>query len=193
LDRAGYSEVELVENRAAVLLSGATAADRQAWAEEAASRIGGSVALVLGAEALPGALARKEGVAFIVDAVALGDAGQQALVRCLLTQEERPKLVVGVQRGAEAALGAGGLRPDLRYRLRLAQVNLDEPGLRETIARRRSRGIVPRGSARAAPPARPSQARAKPPKRRTPAAKRRAPPKKTVKRGGRPVSRRSRR
>jgi hypothetical protein len=202
LDRTGYAEAELVENRVAVLLFGATLADRLAWAEEAAVRIGGPATVVATVDALPAALAQKEGVVFIVDAVALGDAAQQTLVRCLLTQEERPKLVVGVQRIAEAALGAGGLRPDLHYRLRLAQVNLDQPGLREAIARRRARGIAPRFPVRpstpppASPPAaaRPAPARAKPAKRRAPpAAKRRTPAKKPAKKLRSASSRRSRR
>jgi hypothetical protein len=90
-------------------------------------------------EALPAALAQKNGVVLISDAVRLGDAAQHLLVRCLQTQEERPKLVIGVQHGAEIALGTGGLRPDLHYRLRLAQVDLDALGLRESIARRRAR------------------------------------------------------
>jgi hypothetical protein len=139
LDRAGYAEAELVDNRAAVLLSGGSAADRQAWAEEAATRLGSAVTLVDAPEALPAALAQKNGVVLVVDAVSLGEAAQQALVRCLQTQEERPKLIIAVQDGAAVALGTGSLRPDLHYRLRLAQVDLDELGLRESIARRRAR------------------------------------------------------
>jgi hypothetical protein len=173
LDRARYTEAELVENRAAVLLFGGTAIERQAWAEETAERLGSSLTVVTLAATLPTALAQKDGVVFVADALALGDLAQQQLVRCLQTQEERPKLVVAVQQGVEAALGGGGLRPDLHYRLRLAQLNLDEPGLRDTIVKRRSRRVVPRASVpRAAekrPAVRAGASRSKPPRRRAPA------------------------
>jgi hypothetical protein len=186
LDRAGYAEAELVENRVAVLIFGGTAAERQAWAEEAAIRLGTAAMLVADGDgaALSLALAHKNGVVFVNDALALGDPAQQQLVRCLQTQEERPKLVIGLGRGAEAALGTGGLRADLHYRLRLAQVNLDLPGLREIIARRRARGIAPRlpPARRAAnPPAARPAARSKPAKRRAVPAKRRAAAKKVRK------------
>jgi hypothetical protein len=167
LEPAKYSEAQLVENRAAVLLFGGTAAERQAWAEESAERLGSAATLVAAAGALPAALAQREGVVYVADALALGDSGQHQLVVCLQTQEERPKLVVGMQQGSESALSAG-LRPDLHYRLRLAQVNLDEPGLREEIAKRRSRRSATRPSllrpdekraAARAPPSRPKPAR----------------------------------
>jgi hypothetical protein len=191
LDRPTYAETELVENRVAVLLVGGTAAERQAWAEETASRLGTPATLVAAAEALPAALAQKDGVVYVADALALGDGGQQQLVQCLQTQEERPKLVVCLVQGAEGALGAGGLRPDLHYRLRLAQVNLDAPGIREAIAKRRARAPSPRVSGprppdRAAPRA--TAPRAKPSPRRGPAkthAKRHKPK--------RPAAKRSRR
>jgi len=171
LDRAKYAEAELVENRVAVLLFGGTAAERQAWAEETAERLGGSATIVAAAESLPSALARKDGVVYVADALALGDLAQQQLLLCLQTQEERPKLVVAVQHGLESAFGGGGLRPDLHYRLRLAQVNLDEPGLRENIARRRSRRVLPRAAATRTATKRPAPrpaSRAKPTRRRTP-------------------------
>jgi hypothetical protein len=174
LERAKYAEAELLENRAAVLLFGGTAAERQAWAEETAERLGRAATVVTVAASLTAALAQKDGVVYVADALALGEVGQQQLVVCLQTQEERPKLVVGVQQGVESAFGGGGLRPDLHYRLRLSQVNLDEPGLRETIAKRRARRVVPRdatprqGEKRRT--ARAAAGRSKPPKRR-PAAK----------------------
>ena len=171
MDRATYAEAELVQNRVAVLLFGGTAAERQAWAEETAARLGGTANVVAAPEALASALAQKEGVVYVADALALGDVGQHQLVLCLQTQEERPKLVVGLLHGAEGALGVAGLRPDLHYRLRLAQVNLDAPGLRETIAKRRARAparvVGPRPSER--PASRAGAARAKPPPRRAPA------------------------
>jgi hypothetical protein len=173
LERATYTEAELVENRVPVLLFGGTAAERQAWAEETAERLGRAATVVTDARGLGPALAQKDGVVYVADAVALGEAGQQQLVACLLTQEERPKLVVGVPQGPELAFG-GGLRPDLHYRLRLSQVNLEAPGLRDTIAKRRARRVLPRApaprKAEARSAGRASSGRAKPARRR-PAAK----------------------
>jgi hypothetical protein len=163
LDKGKYAEAELVENRVAVLLFGGTAAERQAWAEETAQRLGSAATLVAAAEALPQALAGKDGVVYVADALALGEVAQQRLLQCLQTQEERPKLVVGVQQGPESTFG-GGLRPDLHYRLRLAQVNLDEPGLRDAIARRRARRPQPPKPAPARATARP-KSRSKPQRR----------------------------
>ncbi len=137
MDRATYSEGELVQNRVSVLLSGGTAVERKAWAEEAASRLGCPLTVVVTADTLPQALALKDGVVLVEGVLGLGDGAQQQLARCLQTQEERPKLVVAVQQAAEAAYGGEGLRPDLHYALRLAQVNLEEPGLRETLRARR--------------------------------------------------------
>jgi hypothetical protein len=143
LERATYAEAELVQNRVPVLLYGGTAAERQAWAEETAAQLGCAATFVTGIEALAAALAQKDGVVYVTDALLLGDAGQHQLVVCLQTQEERPKLVLGVPHGGAAVLATGGLRPDLHYRLRLSQVNLDAAGLRETIAKRRARRVAP--------------------------------------------------
>jgi hypothetical protein len=178
VERAKYAEAELVENRVAVLLFGGTAEERQAWAAETAEHLGSSATVVLLAASLPKALAQKEGVVFIEDALALGEVAQQQLVTCLQTQEERPKLVVGVQHGAASGFGGGALRPDLHYRLRLAQVNLDEPGLRETIAKRRSRRVVPRAPAPRKSEERPrgrAGVHSKAPRRRPPTKKRHKP------------------
>ncbi len=188
MERAKYAEAELVENRVAVLLFGGTAAERQAWAEETAERLGRSPTIVTMAGSLGAALAQKDGVVYVEDALALGEVAQQQLVTCLQTQEERPKLVVGVQQGAQSGFGGGALRPDLHYRLRLAQVNLDAPGLRETIAKRRLRRGLPR-----APPPRVGQERpkvraaahSKPPRRRAPAKKRHKPRRPSAKRSRR--------
>jgi hypothetical protein len=172
---AGYAEAELVENRVPVLLFGGSLADRQAWAEEAAVRLGGTFTVVATAEELPGALARKEGVVLLADALSLGDAAQAQLLRCL-QQEERPKLVLGLSRSADAALAGGELRADVHYRLRRSQVNLDAPGLRETIARRRARG--PGAARREAAPPSTSAPRTSTPARRPAKAKRHHAPKK---------------
>jgi integrase len=172
LDKATYAEAELVENRVPVLLFGGTPAERQAWAEETASLLGGTPTVVTSAAVLASALAQKQGVVYVADALSLGDAGQQQLVVCLLTQEERPKLVVAVANGGEALLAAGGLRPDLHYRLRLSQIDLDAPGLRETIAKRRARRPVGRTSGTASRRRPPSKGQHSRPKSKRPPAKR---------------------
>ena len=60
MERGKYTEAELVENRVAVLLSGGTAAERQAWAEETAGRLGSSATIVTAPESLRAALAQKD-------------------------------------------------------------------------------------------------------------------------------------
>ncbi|MGO9829367.1 MAG: Fis family transcriptional regulator [Myxococcaceae bacterium] len=186
MDRATYPEAELVQNRASVLLFGGTAEERKAWAEEAASRLGRTLTVVGPSVALAEALTLKDGVVFLEEVLALGEGAQQQLVRCLQTQEERPKVVVGVRQGAEAV---EGLRPDLHYVLRLAQVNLDEPGLRDTLAKRRARRlpVSTEGPAAGRPRVRAAMARPAPPRRPAPAKKRgkRSKPRATAKRSRR--------
>jgi hypothetical protein len=171
LDEAKYGESALVDNRVAVLLFGGTAEERQAWAEETAQRLGSLLTLVTTAAALPAALAQARGVVYLPGILALGEVAQQRLVQCLQRQEERPKLVVGVEATTPGAVGLAGLRPDLHYRLRLAQVNLDEPGLRDAISTRRAqRMLAARSSARPASKRAPSRPpsrskRPKPPRR----------------------------
>jgi len=179
LDEAKYGESQLVENRVAVLLFGGTPADRQAWAEETRERLGGPLTVVTTPTALPPALAQTQGVVYLPNVLLLGDVAQQQLVRCLQTQEERPKLVVAV----EGAAAVAGLRPDLHYRLRLAQVNLDVPGLGDAIAQRRARRALAelpasRSAAKRQLSRAPSRAkRAKPPARRVAPKTRRKPAK----------------
>ncbi len=175
MDRATYPEAELVQNRASVLLFGGTAEERKAWAEEAAARLGRTLTVVGPSLALAEALTLKDGVVFLDEVLALGEGAQQQLVRCLQTQEERPKVVVGVRHGAEAE----GLRPDLHYVLRLAQVNLDAPGLRDTLAKRRARRVPVAEAVPAAgrPRVRAALARPAPPRRPAPAKKRGKRPK----------------
>jgi hypothetical protein len=77
----------------------------------------------------------------------------------------------------------------LHYRLRQSQVNLDEPGLRDTIAKRRARRVLSapkKGAARPSPRA--PAVRAKPSRRRPPSKtvrKRPKPRRATVKRSRR--------
>jgi DNA-binding NtrC family response regulator len=76
-------------------------------------------------------------VVFVPDALGLGLEAQSQLLRCLQEREERPKIIIGLSRLPDEALQQGLLRDDLSYRLRLARVNLDVPGLREVLQARR--------------------------------------------------------
>jgi hypothetical protein len=144
----GYREPDLVSNRASVLLFGGSEADRRAWADEAMANFfdEGPLVVVEQPEQLSAALARPRGVVFVRDAAALGWPAQGALVRCLTTQEERPKLVVALAAPAQAALEQGLLRDDLHFRLRQAQVNLSAPEVKEAIRARRAKAQAKAGS-----------------------------------------------
>ncbi len=138
MDAPTYAESELVMNRAPVLLSGGAAPDRAAWAQEAAETSGRPLVTVTRAEQLGSALAVRSAVLFVPDVLALGDLGQQLLVRTLTSIDERPKLVLGLGRSDTSARQAGLLREDLHYRVRMGVLNLDAPGLRDAIAARRA-------------------------------------------------------
>jgi hypothetical protein len=155
LDAPTYSESELIMNRAPVLLSGGAAPDRAGWAQEAAEVGGRPLVTVTRSEQLGPALMVRSAVLFVPDLLAIGDAGQQMLVRTLTSLDERPKLVLGLGRSETSVRQAGLLREDLHYRLRMGLLNLDTPGMREAIAARRAEA-----ARRAAmPPPRPAPAR----------------------------------
>jgi hypothetical protein len=157
LDAPTYSESELIMNRAPVLLSGGAAPDRAGWAQEAAEVGGRPLVTVTRPEQLGPALMVRSAVLFVPDLLAIGDAGQQMLVRTLTSLDERPKLVLGLGRSETSVRQAGLLREDLHYRLRMGLLNLDVPGMREAIAARRAEA-----ARRAAmPPPRPAPARTK--------------------------------
>jgi len=158
LDAPTYSESELIMNRAPVLLSGGAAPDRAGWAQEAAEVGGRPLVTVTRPEQLGPALMVRSAVLFVPDLLAIGDAGQQMLVRTLTSLDERPKLVLGLGRSETSVRQAGLLREDLHYRLRMGLLNLDVPGMREAIAARRAEA-----ARRAAmPPPRPAPTRMKP-------------------------------
>jgi hypothetical protein len=154
LDAPTYAESELIMNRAPVLLSGGAAQDRASWAQEAAEVGGRPLVTVTRAEQLGSALMVRSAVLFVPDLLALGDSGQQMLVRTLTSLDERPKLVLGLTRSEASARQAGALREDLHYRVRMGLLNLDTPGLREAIASRR----VEAARRAAMPPPRPAAA-----------------------------------
>ena len=139
MEYGGYSEEDLVSNRAALLLYGGNEADRRAWAHEAAGHFAGEGPLVeiRSPQELSGSLGKSRGVVFIPDALALGLEAQSQILRCLQEREERPKVVIALPRLPDEALQQGLLRDDLSYRLRLARVNLDAEGLGEVLQERR--------------------------------------------------------
>ena len=136
----GYREEELVANRASVLLSGGTEDERRTWAATAARNFfkEGPLVEIRQTEQVGDALRQPRGVVFIPDVARISISAQGLIVRCLQTQEERPKIVVGLSGGVEQARSKGTLREDLLYRLHLAQVDLTTDGMRELIAQRRA-------------------------------------------------------
>lgn len=123
----GYSEEQLVGNRAAVLLYGGAESERRAWAQRAAqSHAGTGTGLIEVADekALPAALAKAEGVVFIVDGTRLGWDAQREVVRVLREKEERPKLVVGLSMPLEKAFEKGLLRDDFHWAFRRGLIDM---------------------------------------------------------------------
>lgn len=181
MEYRGYSENELVSNRAALLLYGGSENDRRRWALEAAGNFAeeGQLVEVSAISELEKALEPTKGVVFVADGQQLGLEGQAQLLRCLKEREERPKLVIGLPLSPEAALERGALREDLSYRLQSARVNLDAPGLRDAIRTRRERAEEALADAKTLLPAAArtkSKATRRPPKK---VARRAAPKKKS--------------
>lgn len=141
MEYGGYSEEDLVSNRAALLLYGGNEAERRAWAHEAAGHFAGEGPLVevRSPPELSAPLGKSRGVVFVPDALALGLEAQSQILRCLQEREERPKIIIALPRLPDEALQQGLLRDDLSYRLRLARVNLDAEGLGEVLQERRRR------------------------------------------------------
>ena len=137
----GYSEAELVSNRSSLFLFGGTPADRKAWAQEAqqAFEAEGPLVEVSAPAQLGPALAMPRGVVFVPDLPALGLDAQGQILRTLQQQEERPKLVLGMQRRPAEARDAGALRDDLLYRLQNAQVDLGVEDVQQKIRARRQK------------------------------------------------------
>jgi hypothetical protein len=137
----GYREEELVTNRASVLVTGGTEDERRTWAAAAARHFSheGPLVEVRLPEQMGEALKKPRGVVFIPDVTRLTSSAQGLIVRCLQTQEERPKIVVGLSGLVEQARSKGTLREDLLYRLHRAQVDLTAEGMREVLAQYRAR------------------------------------------------------
>lgn len=160
-----YSEAELISNRSAVLLFGGTATERRAWAEEAAGHFDaeGGLLWVRSAGELLSALARRGGVVAVEDVSSLDHQAQAQIVNCLVRQEERPKLVLGLRMAADAARQHGLLREDLHYRLNVAQVDLSEEAVKSAV---RARAEKRQAKAAGKPAAAKGKAKAKPQRRR---------------------------
>lgn len=183
MEYRGYSESELVTNRASLLLHGGSAADRRAWAEEAQRSFAeeGELREVTAPADLAAQLAVGRGVLYLPDATALGLEAQGQVIRCLQEREERPKIILGLPLAPDEAVTRGVLREDLRYRLQQAQVNLSGDEVREVIKARRQKAAEKEKAqaartqqasgkkAAARKPARPVKARTSAPKK--PAAK----------------------
>lgn len=140
----GYGEEELLANRASVLVSGGTEDERRTWASVAARHFlhEGALLELRQNEQVAEALQKTRGVVFIPDVARLNSLSQGLLVRCLQTQEERPKFIVGLSGGVEPARAKGNLREDLLYRLHRAHVDLAADGMRERVAQRRQQLIA---------------------------------------------------
>lgn len=137
----GYTESDLVTNRSSLLLFGGSPTDRRAWAMEAQQSFAAEGPLVEVATAgeLQAALAMTRGVVFVPDAPALGLDAQGHILRCLQQQEERPKLVLGMQRRPSDLRDAGSLRDDLLYRLQNALLDLSVEDVQQKIRARRQK------------------------------------------------------
>jgi hypothetical protein len=139
MEYRGYSEDELVCNRAALLLYGGDEADRRAWALEAAGNFASEGPLVeaRSLSELEAALQRNNGVVFVPAVLSAGLESQALILRCMHEREERPKLILGLSMNPDDALSQGVLRDDLAYRLKPARVNLDDPSVQNVIQARR--------------------------------------------------------
>ncbi len=139
----GYSEAQLVTNRAAVLVFGATEADRQSWAEEAAAAFAEEGPLEQLREpeekSVAAALGKVKGVIYVPDAARLPWDSQRELARQLHEKEERPKWVFGLSMSPDGAVNKGLLRDDLAHALGRAQLDLGEPAVKAAVKKRRAK------------------------------------------------------
>ena len=138
----GYPEAQLVTNRAAVLLYGATETDRRSWAEEAAGSFpdeGPLHPLPPDEKEVATALTRTKGVIYVADATKLPWDSQRELARQLHEREERPKWVVGLSMSPDGAVNKGVLRDDLAYALSRGQLDLGDSATRIAVKKRRAK------------------------------------------------------
>lgn len=138
MNEPGYTEAQLLENRSPLFLFGGSPDDRRAWAEECASCFEqeGPLLLADSPAALLETLNRARGVAWIPDVLAFSEEQQGRITQCLMRQDERPKLILGLSQPLQVA--SARIRDDLLFRLRRSHVNLSEPSVRERILKRRA-------------------------------------------------------
>ena len=138
---AGFTEAQLVSNRAVVLLYGGSEADRREWATEAATHLEGGRGLFEARDdaALSHALKAPAGVVYVPDAQVLSAPVQRELVRVLKQKEERPKFVLGLPVGPDTAWNKGLMRDDLHYALQRVKVDLGNAELKAALKKRRAK------------------------------------------------------
>jgi hypothetical protein len=121
----GYTAEQLKRNRASMLLTGGTEADRRAFAVTAAQALPHEPFLEVHEPAqVARALKSHRGTVYIPDVTTLPPATQRELVRVLREHEERPRFALGLPGSLEAAADKGLLTDDLRYWLRTATVDI---------------------------------------------------------------------
>jgi hypothetical protein len=145
LQKHGYTEPQLRQNRVSVLIHGGSPGDRRAWAEVAAAQFPDEGALfsVPDAGRVAAALGQRRGVVFVEDVAHLGRAGQLQLVHALFHQEERPKWIVGLSGPPEQAVGSGALREDLWFRLGASVVDAGDSKVQSMLKARKVDGPAP--------------------------------------------------
>ena len=140
---SGYPEAQLVTNRSAVLVYGASEGDRHEWAQEAAEAFleEGPLQELREPEekSVAAALARNKGVIYVPDASKLPWDSQRELARQLHEREERPKWVFGLGMSPEGAVTRGLLRDDLAYALARARVDLGDSEVKQGVKKRRAK------------------------------------------------------
>jgi hypothetical protein len=120
-----YPADELKRNRAAVLLSQGSEAERRTFALEAARALSPEPFIeAKDAGTFGRSLAHARGVLFTPDVTRLPNELQREVVRTLREREERPKLIFGLPGTVEAALEKGLLRDDLAWWLTTGTVTL---------------------------------------------------------------------
>jgi hypothetical protein len=139
----GYPEAQLVTNRSAVLLYGASETDRHSWAEDAAAAFEEEGPLQELREpeekTVAAALGKSRGVIYVPDALKLPLDSQRELARQLHEKEERPKWVFGLSMSPEGAVNKGLLRDDLAHALSRAKVDLADAAVKQSVKKRRAK------------------------------------------------------
>jgi hypothetical protein len=120
-----YAAEQLKKNRASMLLTGGTEADRRAFAIAAAQALPGEPFVEVTEPAqVARALKGDRGTIYVPDVTAVPAPVQRELVRVLREQEERPKFALGLPGSVQTAVDKGALTDDLRFWLRAATIDV---------------------------------------------------------------------